>query len=54
MPKITYKTEDDKIYTIDVQNGLTVMEGAIQNENIVILKCLKIDLVLFYLLAQFR
>ena len=32
MPKITYKTEDDKIYTIDVQNGLTVMEGAIQND----------------------
>ena len=32
MPKITYKTQDDKIYTIDVQNGLTVMEGAVQND----------------------
>ena len=31
MPKITYKTQDDKIYTINVQNGLTVMEGAVQN-----------------------
>ena len=32
MPKITYKTQDGKIHTIDVQNGLTVMEGAIQND----------------------
>ena len=32
MPKITYKTHDDKTHTIDVQNGLTVMEGAIQND----------------------
>ena len=32
MPKITYKTQDDKIHTIDVQNGLTVMEGAVQND----------------------
>ena len=32
MPKITYKTHDDKSYAIDVQNGLTVMEGAIQND----------------------
>ena len=32
MPKITYKTHDDKIHIIDVQNGLTVMEGAIQND----------------------
>ena len=32
MPKITYNTQDDKTYTIDVQNGLTVMEGAIQND----------------------
>ena len=31
MPKITYKTHDDKTHTIDVKNGLTVMEGAIQN-----------------------
>ena len=32
MPKITYNTSDNKTYTIDVQNGLTVMEGAIQND----------------------
>ena len=32
MPKINYKTQDEKIHTIDVQNGLTVMEGAIQND----------------------
>ena len=32
MPKITYNTHDNKIHTIDVQNGLTVMEGAIQND----------------------
>ena len=32
MPKITYKTQDDKTHIIDVQNGLTVMEGAIQND----------------------
>ena len=32
MPKITYKTHDDKTHIIDVQNGLTVMEGAIQND----------------------
>ena len=32
MPKITYKTHDDKTQIIDVQNGLTVMEGAIQND----------------------
>ena len=32
MPKITYITSDKKNYTIDVQNGLTVMEGAIQND----------------------
>ena len=32
MPKITYKTHDDITHTIDVQNGLTVMEGAIQND----------------------
>ena len=32
MPKITYNTHDNKIYTIDVQNGLTVMEGAVQND----------------------
>ena len=32
MAKITYNTHDDKTHTIDVQNGLTVMEGAIQND----------------------
>ena len=32
MPKITYNTHDDKTHTIDVQNGLTVMEGAVQND----------------------
>ena len=32
MAKITYYTHDNKTYTIDVQNGLTVMEGAIQND----------------------
>ena len=32
MPKITYITHDNKTHTIDVQNGLTVMEGAIQND----------------------
>ena len=32
MAKITYNTHDSKIHTIDVQNGLTVMEGAVQND----------------------
>ena len=32
MPKITYKTHDDKTYNVDVENGLTVMEGAVQND----------------------
>ena len=32
MSKITYNTYENKIYTIDVQNGLTVMEGAVQND----------------------
>ena len=32
MAKITYHTHDNKTYTIDVQNGLTVMEGAVQND----------------------
>ena len=31
MTKITYITSDNKSHTIDVQNGLTVMEGAVQN-----------------------
>ena len=32
MPKITYITTDEKKYEVDVQNGLTVMEGAVQND----------------------
>ena len=31
MAKITYITHDNQNHTIEVQNGLTVMEGAIQN-----------------------
>ena len=31
MAKITYITSDAKVHEIEVQNGLTVMEGAIQN-----------------------
>ena len=31
MSKVTYIENDGKSHTIDVQNGLTVMEGAIQN-----------------------
>ena len=32
MPKITYINSNAKVHTIDVQSGLTVMEGAIQND----------------------
>ncbi len=32
MAKITFNTHDDKTHTVDVQNGLTVMEGAVQND----------------------
>ena len=32
MAKITYHTHDNKTHTIDVQKGLTVMEGAVQND----------------------
>ena len=32
MAKITYNTYDNKTHTIEVQNGLTVMEGAVQND----------------------
>ena len=32
MAKITYITHDNQNYTIEIQNGLTVMEGAIQND----------------------
>ena len=31
MAKITYITHDNQNHTIDVQNGLSVMEGAVQN-----------------------
>ena len=31
MPKITYKEKDGNSKTIEVENGLSVMEGAIQN-----------------------
>ena len=32
MPKVTYITSDEKKYEVDIQNGLTVMEGAVQND----------------------
>ena len=32
MAKINYHTHNNKTYTVDVQKGLTVMEGAIQND----------------------
>ena len=32
MAKITYITQDNKSHTHEVQNGLTVMEGAVQND----------------------
>ena len=32
MPKITYVTSENETHTIDVDNGLTVMEGAVQND----------------------
>ena len=32
MPKITFINSDTKVNTIEVQNGLTVMEGAVQND----------------------
>ena len=32
MAKITYITSENETHTIDVDNGLTVMEGAVQNE----------------------
>ena len=32
MPKITYITSDNKVHNIYVDNGLTVMEGAVQND----------------------
>ena len=32
MAKITYITSDSKVHEVDVKNGLTVMEGAVQND----------------------
>ena len=32
MAKITYITSDAQVHEIEVQNGLTVMEGAVQND----------------------
>ena len=32
MAKITYVTHDNQIHTVEVQAGLTVMEGAVQND----------------------
>ena len=32
MAKIIYVTHDNKTHTVEVQNGLTVMEGAVQND----------------------
>ena len=32
MAKITFNTHDAKSHTVDVQNGLTVMGGAVQND----------------------
>ena len=32
MAKITYITHNNETHTVDVQNGLTVMEGAVQND----------------------
>ena len=32
MPKITYIENNGKSHTIEVSNGLSVMEGAVQND----------------------
>ena len=32
MAKINYITHNNEMHTIEVQNGLTVMEGAVQND----------------------
>jgi 2Fe-2S ferredoxin len=32
MAKIIFNTHDNQTHTIDIQNGLTVMEGAVQND----------------------
>ena len=32
MAKINFITHENQTYTVDIQNGLTVMEGAVQND----------------------
>ena len=32
MAKITFKTHDNNAHVIDIKNGLSVMEGAVQND----------------------
>ena len=32
MAKITFITHENQTYAVDIQNGLTVMEGAVQND----------------------
>ena len=32
MAKITFITHENQTYIVDIQNGLTVMEGAVQND----------------------
>ena len=39
MPKITYIEHNGKSHTLEVANGLTVMEGAVQNNIPGILFC---------------
>ena len=54
MAKITYNTHDSKTHTIDVQNGLTVMEGAVQNDiPFSSIKNLILDLSTFLLLKTY-
>ena len=32
MAKVTFKTHDNNSHVVDIQNGLSVMEGAVQND----------------------
>ena len=32
MAKVTFKTHDNNSHEVDIQNGLSVMEGAVQND----------------------
>ena len=41
MAKITYITHDKKSHTVEVQNGLTVMEGAVQNDKVITINCFR-------------